>query len=468
MEVTPPRREIRARVLRIVEQELEEGLCAGGDATALQRYAHIVIDLLVGAPIESLPRAIERELRTVAAHARQVALVAHADLDVRQYAIELRLVRAVGGELSLSPLGRILLGVPQPDAIPWLLLLETKQSMGEEDGVRMSSALLHALLYDPDGHRAVEVDEEGHRHLLWPWYTLAVARLQAFGVAHRHDPSNPHDRPYIIKAWRPLLEEIASHRVNPWRLLADTLLAEERDALPISLPQPPRADDGALALQRHARMVAHEIQNAMTPVQHGLLKLYDALAHHAPDAAWRTYQERVDRNIDRTVRFAEQMAAVASLAAAPQELFAPSSALTDALAEINGGFGDRVTLHLAEGAPKVRGHRHRFVMALVNLLRNAAQAATDHPVRVVVSSEIADEQLRLTIDDDGPGVPVEYREAIFQPNFKLRAEGHGHGLSLVRDVIEGEMGGSIRCEASDSGGARFVVLLPLEAPGETP
>jgi len=329
----------------------------------------------------------------------------------------------------------------------------------------MNSDLLRALLKDPNGHAAV-VDPTSGR-LPWPWESTAATRLRAFGVIRNEDPEAWWLEPYVAEPWRPLLEEIVSRRMTPWRLLADTLLAAERDALPASLPQPPRADDGALALQRHARMVAHEIQNAMTPVQHGLLKLYDALAHHAPDAAWRPYRERVDRNIDRTVRFAEQMAAVASLAAAPQELFAPSSALTDALAEINGGFGDRVTLHLAEGAPKVRGHRHRFVMALVNLLRNAAQAATDHPVRVVVTSEVAGEQLRLTIDDDGPGVPVEYREAIFQPNFKLRAEGHGHGLSLVRDVIEGEMGGSIRCEASDSGGARFVVLLPVEDRGDS-
>jgi len=67
LEVPPPQREIRARVLRIVERELEGGLAASADAATLQRYAHTVIDLLVDAPTEPLPHAVEQELKIIAA-----------------------------------------------------------------------------------------------------------------------------------------------------------------------------------------------------------------------------------------------------------------------------------------------------------------------------------------------------------------------------------------------------------------
>ena len=76
-------------------------------------------------------------------------------------------------------------------------------------------------------------------------------------------------------------------------------------------------------------------------------------------------------------------------------------------------------------------------------------------------------QLAINVDDAGPGVPLDERDAIFERFFRGRAahdrgmaRGTGLGLALVRDHVRA-FGGSIHVLESPDGGARFQILLPL-------
>lgn len=446
-----------------VAEVLREGVCAGDDPARLQRHLHMAIDLAADLPVEGLSRARGDELRRVGGQVSdEVGRLWRwgTTLDVPTYAREIRLVRAEPQRLVVSPLGRVLLGLSESDAVRWLLLIETLQSLGRHDQWRMPRETLATVLSHPH-IRFMSSEEEDE----WPWNSPEIRRLVDLHVVEQVFPEVEAGAGYdLVPAWRDTLDEIVAERATPWRVLAQTLLAEERNAVPLSRSSSLDVDEGALALQRHARMVAHEIHNAMTPVQHALRKLYDVLARHAPDDAWRQYQERVDRNIDRTVRFAAQMADAASLAVASPELFDLTAVVRDAIAELNGALAGRVTFEPRGEPTRLRGHRHRFVMVVVNLLRNAAQSAPERPVRVRIDLTTHEQEVILAVCDDGPGVPEGYREAIFQPGFTLRADGRGQGLSLVRDVVERELGGTVRCEPGDVGGARFVIRLPL-SPG---
>ena len=71
----------------------------------------------------------------------------------------------------------------------------------------------------------------------------------------------------------------------------------------------------------------------------------------------------------------------------------------------------------------------------------------------------------LTVCDNGPGVPSEWRERIFEPFFRLpgaseRVGGVGLGLSLVKSIVERHHGG-VRCTARQGCGACFEVNLPV-------
>jgi signal transduction histidine kinase len=70
----------------------------------------------------------------------------------------------------------------------------------------------------------------------------------------------------------------------------------------------------------------------------------------------------------------------------------------------------------------------------------------------------------LEVLDTGPGVPLDLRERIFEPFYRLpgaseKDGGVGLGLSLVRQIAE-RHGGSVRCEAREGGGSSFVLALP--------
>jgi signal transduction histidine kinase len=115
----------------------------------------------------------------------------------------------------------------------------------------------------------------------------------------------------------------------------------------------------------------------------------------------------------------------------------------------------------AQPTPPVVGHRPRFIFAIVNLLRNAAQVVDGKDGTVAIAIESRGETVRIRVDDAGPGVAPEDRSANFEPGVSQRDGGSGHGLALVREVIEAEMSGTVRCEESPLGGARFVIELPM-------
>jgi two-component system NtrC family sensor kinase len=78
-----------------------------------------------------------------------------------------------------------------------------------------------------------------------------------------------------------------------------------------------------------------------------------------------------------------------------------------------------------------------------------------------VSTALAGAHVRLTVSDDGPGIPSDIANRIFDPFFTTKPEGKGtgFGLSICYRIAE-EHGGSIRHERSPSGGASFLFDIP--------
>jgi signal transduction histidine kinase len=112
--------------------------------------------------------------------------------------------------------------------------------------------------------------------------------------------------------------------------------------------------------------------------------------------------------------------------------------------------------------PRVSCDREALQHVCVNLLVNAIQAtpAGGH-VKVRILEPRGDD-VRIWIEDDGPGIPDDLRERIFEPFVTARAAGVGLGLTFVKRAIH-EHEGRIRVGESESGGARFEIELPLAA-----
>ncbi|MBM4201253.1 MAG: PAS domain-containing sensor histidine kinase, partial [Gammaproteobacteria bacterium] len=70
----------------------------------------------------------------------------------------------------------------------------------------------------------------------------------------------------------------------------------------------------------------------------------------------------------------------------------------------------------------------------------------------------------LLIRDNGPGIPADQADRIFEPYVTTKSKGTGLGLAIVKKIVE-EHGGQIRLEAAETGGAAFLIRLPTAAPG---
>ncbi len=123
----------------------------------------------------------------------------------------------------------------------------------------------------------------------------------------------------------------------------------------------------------------------------------------------------------------------------------------------------RLELVPASGGAIVSADPDRLRQVITNILDNAVNHASG---RIDVTLEVEPATVRVAIEDDGNGVPEDQREAIFDKFERLdsSAAGTGLGLWLSRRLTE-RMAGRVWVEATESGGARFIVELPQATPG---
>lgn len=102
----------------------------------------------------------------------------------------------------------------------------------------------------------------------------------------------------------------------------------------------------------------------------------------------------------------------------------------------------------------------QFEQAMINLLKNAADATQDMAKpQVTVSARLSrGGRLRIEVSDNGPGVPDKLITHIFTPFFTTKINGGGIGLAMVRQLVHGN-GGTVRYAKSLGGGARFILTF---------
>jgi signal transduction histidine kinase len=120
-----------------------------------------------------------------------------------------------------------------------------------------------------------------------------------------------------------------------------------------------------------------------------------------------------------------------------------------------------------EQLPRVTLGNERLMQVLLNLLLNAADA-TEAKGAVTLTARSTATGVRLTVEDNGPGIDPAIRERLFEPFVTTKEVGKGTGLGLAvcRGLVESARG-TIQLDESYEGGARFVVELPSHSERES-
>ncbi|MGB2623121.1 MAG: ATP-binding protein [Candidatus Acidiferrum sp.] len=207
--------------------------------------------------------------------------------------------------------------------------------------------------------------------------------------------------------------------------------------------------------------IAHEFKNALATISgYAQMISAEAGAGEVADSAERILEQT--RNITHVVtEFLKY--------ARPLEITSEPVGLESVV--------ERVVAEVAEAMPQVRirfegplgsvaGDEGLLRQALLNLARNAAEACVGaaNGGRVLLRGEIAKHEesatQRITVFDNGPGIPLGTLPKLFRPFFTTKAKGTGLGLAVVQKIIV-QHGGKVEARNRPEGGAAFIVTLPV-------
>jgi two-component system sensor histidine kinase PilS (NtrC family) len=215
--------------------------------------------------------------------------------------------------------------------------------------------------------------------------------------------------------------------------------------------------------------LAHEIRNPLASIRSSVEQL--AKSSRADDDE-RFLADLIIRETDRlNVLLSEflDFSRVRATKSAPIELQEILQAAARLVRE-HPDCGEDVVIEVGDQATTLEGDEDLLHRVVVNLLLNAAQAA-DGPTTIIVTAEPAspadlpagsgiENPIRLQVRDDGPGIPPEVLDRIFQPFVTGRVGGTGLGLAIVQRAVEAHRG--LVMVDSSKRGTVFTIFVPAK------
>ncbi|MEM1435807.1 MAG: nitrogen regulation protein NR(II) [Pseudomonadota bacterium] len=233
-----------------------------------------------------------------------------------------------------------------------------------------------------------------------------------------------------------------------------------------------RSVDAQETSRKLVRGLAHEVKNPLGGIRGAAQLLARQLEQLPNGEVLDEYTTIIIEEADRLTALVDRM-----LGPIQQPRITPINVhrvLARVAQLIKAEYGDRIQLRhdYDPSLPDVAADESLLVQAILNIVRNAAQALADTEdptitlqTRVVRQFTIGTVRHRLVaqidVTDNGPGIPPELYDRIFYPMISGRPEGTGLGLAIAQQIMA-QHGGALECE-SRAGQTRFSVYLPVEA-----
>jgi len=238
--------------------------------------------------------------------------------------------------------------------------------------------------------------------------------------------------------------------------------------------RPPRGGERTLDFEALAAGLAHEIKNPLA----GLQGSAELLAREAEGSA-RDYAQviaREARRVDGLVRELLDLARPAALQTAPVDIHQVLGDVRVLARGIPGADGVSIIERFDPSLPLVRGDEEKLTQVVLNLVRNALDALAGFSApQLVLETAVASQRVRtasgrtcplvrISVKDNGPGIPEAMLPRLFTPFATSKPHGTGLGLAISRRIIDAH-GGRMEVRNRSAGGCEASLYLPLDVGG---
>ena len=216
--------------------------------------------------------------------------------------------------------------------------------------------------------------------------------------------------------------------------------------------------------------VSHELRTPLTSIRSFSEILFDNPALEQEER--QKFLNVIVKESERLTRLINQTLDLAKMEAGSMEWqmtdLDPRGVIEEALDVTGGLFAEdavRLDVHLADDLPSVHADRDRLIQVIVNLLSNAVKFCAKPGGLVTVTAAGREEGLYVSVADNGPGVPPEDAEVIFEKfqqakeSLAGKPQGTGLGLTISHQIVD-FFGGRIWVETEAGRGAQFSFVLP--------
>ncbi len=215
-----------------------------------------------------------------------------------------------------------------------------------------------------------------------------------------------------------------------------------------------------------ARRLAHEIKNPLTPIQLSAERLHYKL-HSKLEAQDQALLDRMTHTIIEQVSTMQTLVQAFSDYANTPEVLLQKTDINRLISDISEMYRApsahwKMTTNLAAECPLILADSARLRQLLHNLIKNAIEATEQTTLpQIKITTRCQDpEEITITICDNGPGIPEDSQNWIFEPYASDKPKGTGLGLAIVRKIVE-EHHGQITLNSSPDEGTCFIITLPV-------